>query len=101
MNGYFGHPLGRKDHETQVATPVGQPCILCDEPVEQGDIGTINAAGQIAHHACTFRQVVGSVGHQLKKCSCYGGTEEDPPGLTRKEAAIAALHLWDKMQSPK
>lgn len=42
------------------------------------------------HRECLLRGVIGSVGHQEGKCSCYGGTEEDPPGMTKREAATAA-----------
>lgn len=42
------------------------------------------------HRECLIRGVVGSVGHQSGKCSCYGGIEEDPPGMSKREAAIAA-----------
>jgi hypothetical protein len=37
-----------------------------------------------------MRQLVGSISHQLKKCSCYGGDWEDPPELTKREAARLA-----------
>lgn len=91
---YFGPPQGRKEWEEQVEAPVGELCIMCEEAIEPGDVGTINTAGQIAHHACSIRAVIGSVGHQLGKCSCFGGTEEDPPGLTRRQAAEAAAALF-------
>lgn len=42
------------------------------------------------HSECSIRSIAGSVGHQTKRCSCYGGTLEDPPGATKREAAIAA-----------
>lgn len=43
------------------------------------------------HWECDARAVIGSVGHIRKQCPCYGGTEEDPPGMTKREAAKAAL----------
>jgi hypothetical protein len=42
------------------------------------------------HYECGLRSVLGSVGHQRGLCSCYGGTEEDPPHMTRRQAAQAA-----------
>jgi hypothetical protein len=33
---------------------------------------------------------LGSVGHQKGTCSCHGGTEEDPPEMTKRQAAVAA-----------
>jgi hypothetical protein len=95
---YFGPASGRKEWEEQVKPPIGEPCILCEEPIEPGDIGTINIAGQVAYHACSIRAVIGSVGHQLGKCSCFGGAEEDPPGMSRREAALAAAELFYERQ---
>ena len=98
MPAYFGHPSGRKDWERQVPTPLGAQCILCEELIDEGDRGQINLVGQITHYECQMRVVVGSVGHQMGKCSCYGGTDEDPPGMTRRQAAIAACKLFYRNQ---
>lgn len=43
------------------------------------------------HHECITRVTLGSVGHQRQRCPCYGGCEEDPPGMTVREAARAAF----------
>jgi hypothetical protein len=71
-------------------------CIWCDEPVTVVDRLTAvgNSAGQVMHYECSLRSVIGSVGHQQRRCSCYGGDQEDPPGLTRREAAKAAAKCW-------
>lgn len=90
---YFGDPKFRNEHETQVGTPIGLKCFHCEELIKGGDTGTINRAGPL-HYECGLRLVAGSVGHQKKLCSCFGGTEEDPPGLTKHEAAIAAARYW-------
>jgi hypothetical protein len=82
-------------------TPVGAFCGWCEESIEEGDEGEImpllGAGGTVGasvyHRECQVRAVVGSVGHQSGKCSCFGGTEEDPPGMTRREAARAAMRL--------
>ncbi len=83
-------------------TPVGQPCLWCKEPIQEGDKGVVmpNVSGiaiaeakvslEPTHYECLMRQILGSVGHQKGLCSCYGGTEEDPPGLSKREAACAA-----------
>lgn len=92
--GYFGPPALRKDYERQVATPVGAPCILCGEAVAEGDTGTVDAGGRVTHHECAMRGITGSVGHQLRRCSCFGGKQEDPPGFTRRQSAIAAAGVW-------
>lgn len=46
-----------------------------------------------AHFECGFRAIHGSVGHQRGLCTCRGGpgTMEDPPGLSKREAARAAI----------
>ncbi len=67
-------------------------CVFCEEevlPEEQAP-----SMAQPAHANCLLRQVIGSVGHQLGTCSCFGGTEEDPPGLTKRQAAKAAAELF-------
>lgn len=93
---YFGPPAGRKDYEVQVETPVGAICTLCEEAVGESDIGSITRGMGVAHYECTLRMAVGSVGHQLHQCSCYGGTAEDPEGMSRREAAIAAAQLFHR-----
>jgi hypothetical protein len=91
---YFGPEHRRKEYEIQIPVPVGEKCIRCDEAIAEGDIGSINMQGYVEHYECQMRAVVGSVGHQKGLCSCYGGTEEDPRGMTRREAVIAACKLW-------
>jgi hypothetical protein len=93
---YFGPECSRKDYETQVAAPVGTPCIWCEEPIGALDMGTINAAGQVSHYECSIRSIAGSVGHQKRLCSCFGGDQEDPPGMTRRQAAVAAMTYFHK-----
>lgn len=93
---YFGPPEQRKAGETQVPTPVGKVCRICDEAIAQGDMGTIDADGNVEHYECLMRLIIGSVGHLKRRCSCYGGDEEDPPGMTKRQAAQAAVRLWHK-----
>lgn len=92
---YFG-PKDFNPPQERTETPVGEPCSYCEEPIKEGDRGfTIPIAGSDSeapyHHPCFIRTIIGSVGHQQKKCSCYGGTEEDPPDMTKREAALAAF----------
>ena len=108
---FFGEPWPSVlcDDGVRVATPVGVPCLHCDEPIEAGDRGAfshgaipdaayahVDGYGPMLpeHLECRLRQVVGSVGHQLGQCSCHGGTLEDPPGMTRRQAARAAAELF-------
>ena len=82
----------------RVAVPVGQLCAWCDEPITSADDGYViphlDADSTVTerpfHVECNIRQVVGSVGHQLKLCTCYGGEYEDAPMMTKREAAKAA-----------
>lgn len=96
---YFGPAKFRKAHEEQIEVPLGATCVLCLEPILEGDVGTINGADQVSHYECMLRAVVGSVGHQMGRCPCYKGTEEDPEGMTHRQAAIAAARLWDERHS--
>lgn len=116
----WGAPCCEEEH---VPTPVGEACVLCDEPIEAGDRGFISpfredggmvlmfgadgvarlAADQDAyvdprHAECQLRMVLGSVGHIEGRCTCVLGDagEEDPPGLTAREAAIAAVAAYER-----
>jgi hypothetical protein len=103
-NKWFGKsPFGPVCNGTeQVETPVGQSCIYCQEAIAEDDEGIVmpyhetEVSWKPTHRECLLRQVVGSVGHQQKRCSCHGGTEEDPPGLTKREAAKAAVALFER-----
>ena len=75
-------------------------CLHCGEAIGLGEvfeqrpiIGVEGASMGHIHHECAARLALGSVGHQKQRCSCYGGAEEDPPGLPKREAAKAALAL--------
>jgi hypothetical protein len=75
-------------------------CAWCDEPFRVGDqirsIPSDPSLGglQLFHLECLTRMTAGSVGHQNKRCHCFGGTEEDPEGMSKREAAIAAHALF-------
>jgi hypothetical protein len=93
---YFGERWDAPilDDAVEVEVPVGVPCMFCEEPFEEGDSGWVYASGQPTHTECGLRSVLGGVNHQLGLCSCCGGTlPPDPPGLSRREAAQAALKL--------
>lgn len=74
-------------------TPIGEPCFWCDEAIEPWASGVVMSCFT-AHLECFLRQGMGSVGHQLGLCSCSGGPGilDDPPGLTIREAARAAVY---------
>jgi hypothetical protein len=62
-------------------------CMWCDE---EGTESELRFNGH--HRECLMRAVIGSAAHQLQECACYGGTREDPPGVSLREAAKLA---WD------
>jgi hypothetical protein len=109
MNPWFGpDPWGAVCvGAPHVATPVGAVCLWCDEPILPGDQGQLLPQAQLAgdveasplwrpvHRERLLRQVLGSVGHQQGRCSCFGGDEGDPPGMSRREAALAALEYFE------
>lgn len=65
-------------------------CQWCKEEVLADEESKIKLDSGKLHEDCAIRLFTGSVGHQLKKCSCYGGSEEDPIGLTARQAAKKA-----------
>lgn len=79
------------------------PCAWCDEPFTEADSGFVMPVipdGFMAYHdACLMRSFVGSVAHQLKLCPCFSGiADEDAPGLTKRQAAQAAMELFQTMR---
>jgi hypothetical protein len=100
--------FGYKDRHHSVPTPVGQPCLWCEEPIQEGDKGvtmphygtdTCGGVKEMPHHIeCMLRQTVGSVGHQNGTCWCFNKINpvDDPPGMTKRQAAIAAYKLFQE-----
>lgn len=87
----------------RVDVPVGQPCGWCAEPLRPGDEGLLiphlsgDRCGPVPYHAeCNLRQVLGSVAHQGRRCSCFGGAFEDDPALSKREAARAAIREFER-----
>jgi len=73
-------------------------CGFCGEAIEPGQRAPSH--GEPLHHECQMRLVVGSVAHIERRCGCYvaGSTESDPPHMTLREAARAALVLYNVRQ---
>ncbi len=77
-------------------------CQWCDEEVDEHDVDVVvvpfigfhGIARSSFHRPCYIRSLVGSIGHQLGRCSCHGGNADDPPGLSRRQAAVAAYKLF-------
>jgi hypothetical protein len=99
----FG-PLSMTNERTPTPT---EPCSWCEEPFADEDCGvvlpfiTIETGQTLAYHReCFLRMTIGSMAHQAQTCTCHGGTEEDPPGLTRREAAKWAMEMFTAMRPP-
>lgn len=95
----FGEPWNTLTKAlVQVQAPVGELCTGCDERIAEGETGIVmphiddkNVAWMRPQHKeCFLRGVLGSVGHQLEVCTCAGKTYEDPPGMTKRQAAVAS-----------
>lgn len=116
---YFGPEWRRLDWEAQVDTPVGELCGFCEEAIAEGQAGTYQsfmtmipnsddssgqpqlfATSRPVHYECQMRQVIGSLAHVQGTCSCKipGSNELDPPGMTRRQAALAAVLAWQLQQ---
>lgn len=94
---WFGKSWGAPacDPEYHIETPAGAVCYQCDEGIEPDDTGVILGPAAACHLNCFLRTVFGSVDHQLGRCSCRGlEGDGDPPGLTRRQAADAAVDLF-------
>jgi len=100
---WFGRDWGSAICDPQVhdCTPVGKPCLHCDEPIAADDSGVIISCmvpgknpREPVHHECFFRMTQGGVAHVEERCSCYvkeGGVKDiDPEGMTVRQAAKAA-----------
>lgn len=95
---YFGDWSAPMTEELeQIPVPVDEQCIWCREGYEPDDCGVRYANGPTSHYECFFRQTIGGVNHILGKCWCCGGQEDpDPPGMSVREAAKAAVRLWEQ-----
>lgn len=99
------------DDSPQMPTPAGAQCGHCNEPIEPDADGFIvpavlsvgaDGAGVIGdmpmHRNCHLREIVGSIAHQQRRCSCFvpGSVDEDPPGMTPRQAADAAVAYYER-----
>lgn len=107
MNRWFG-PAGpwAQMHEgaPRIPTPVDALCLYCAEPIAADDEGEVQICVREVgvyderpiHRECSLRMSLGGANHQRGTCSCQGGPDPpDPPGLTRREAARAAVTAWE------
>ena len=81
------------------ASQGGGLCDWCEEPIAAAHVaiphhGTPGKLWSYFHHECFVRSYAGSVAHQERRCSCFGGAGEDDPTLTTHQAAQAAFELF-------
>lgn len=67
-------------------------CGYCGEQMKPGE--PVTEAANL-HAECAFRMVGGSVAHQQRRCSCYGG--DGTPTL--REDARAAFDYYRRMMT--
>lgn len=98
---FFGEPWpsGICDDGTRVPTPVGELCQWCEEPIEQDDqgsfIGTKDGPRPV-HRECSFRMVMGGIGH-LEDHARWCVQEHDPDGgRTPRQSAIEVWEWYQK-----
>lgn len=87
----------------QISTPVGEPCMWCEEPIQDGDRGVVMPCVEMvddapvarirpAHMECNLRNSVGGIAHLEKRCRCYGGDATDTDDeLPPRVAALMVL----------
>lgn len=84
MNHYFGQPWDAPfiDDAEQIPTPVGEPCLACEEPIAEGDQGVVMpyvylgpdgkpATRSVAEHRECM--LLGLLGHVAGTCFCHDG----------------------------
>lgn len=78
-------------------------CFHCGEPIlprEEKDARDLNGGKDRMHRECMVRSCAGSVGHQIKTCSCFGGIGDgDNPMMTTRENAKCATELFDLLNA--
>lgn len=90
------------DTEWRIETPIGHTCVWCGDPIGPEDNGfMVDHCTETGleplpwHQECYIRMLVGGVGHQERRCACFGGdTPTDPPEMTMHEAALAAAAMY-------
>lgn len=88
-------PRGSDPDSRYAPTPVGVPCMKCEEPIRPGDVGEFMPFYGVGvmellpvHRECLMLSVIG---HTFGVCSCteYAGTE------TTREAALELARRVD------
>lgn len=102
-----GHGASYERTTPRCTPPRGHQCEHCFELIKQTDDGFLMPyfEGQefkelALHYECHMRRILGGLNHLLRVCTCCGGSEPpDPPELSRRDAARAALDAWTELRS--
>lgn len=77
-------------------------CQYCGEPILLSELDPLDPLkawkSRNMHNECLVRGVAGSAAHQLGECSCFGGTREDPAGMTKRQAAVLAYETFNLLR---
>ena len=65
-------------------------CPWCGEPISPDEVLYDFASGENAHVECAVRIIFGSLGHMKRRLAHIRGERDDPPGLSKRQAANAA-----------
>lgn len=105
---WFGKAWNPEQLEAvKVPVPLGERCLWCLEGFRVQDSGlrieVLMPAGRTdapVHADCFARMTIGGIYHQQCLCTCFGGAlGQDPPSLSRREAArVAATHYRLQVQ---
>jgi hypothetical protein len=104
VNTFFGEPWDAPfiDDAVQVATPVGESCVDCHDPIADGDQGVVMpcisegpggapvADLRPTHRECFIRAVIGPVEHFVEG-RCSGGPHSEENWREQGRATIAWL----------
>jgi hypothetical protein len=81
--------------------PVRAICASCHEPILRGENGVDLENECFEHIECFIASIVGSVSHQERQCTCYGGyidCQQDE--ISKRETAKAAFLNWQNWGKP-
>lgn len=87
-------------------------CLWCEEPILPEEVMPHAPMTQM-HRECVLRSVLGPEAHHRRACHCFGGTEHDPVGASKRDAARLSIieymrqsahtpmHEWPLMERVK
>lgn len=109
---YFGDPWLADECVGGIrqATPVGQLCWWCETGIVEGDrgfwtiVGRVGSDGELfpsrepGHRECDLRSKVGGMQHLLRRCRCYGGTEDERRPFSPQQRRSEAITVWEMVR---